>query len=256
MLAAAAATGRSTYLYWLPCRGSMLSSIIRRSVQGPDDGDFPHACLRQMDWDVALVQPWTSELNIIAMAMLGVAWLTLVVELGWRWRTKVVAALPGVATLAVALAEPWRAATRDKPLPTCRSTVTNFVRPRWVGPGSGIVLDRFGAPSACGTREPGQVSTDLAARPTVGFMETACHRAQVTLARGREWMVVDVAACEGEHRKIVADAQMAQRLVAAWAESVPAGLLDRCQVDVYAGFPTHLLGKDVDELFGSDQVGE
>ena len=24
MLAAAAATGRSTYLYWLPCRGSML----------------------------------------------------------------------------------------------------------------------------------------------------------------------------------------------------------------------------------------
>ena len=139
MLAAAAATGRSTYLYWLPCRGSMLSSIIRRSVQGPDDGDFPHACLRQMDGDVALVQPWTSELNIIAMALLGVAWLTLVVELGWRWRTKVVAALPGVATLAVALAEPWRAATRDKPLPTCRSTVTNFVRPRWVGSGSGIV---------------------------------------------------------------------------------------------------------------------
>jgi hypothetical protein len=104
MLAAAAATGRSTYLYWLPCRGSMLSSIIRRSVQGPDDGDFTRTCLRQMDGDVALVQPWTSELNIIAMGLLGVAWLTLVVGLGWRWRTKVVAALPGVATLTVALA--------------------------------------------------------------------------------------------------------------------------------------------------------
>ncbi|HTF39713.1 MAG TPA: hypothetical protein VK754_03860 [Propionibacteriaceae bacterium] len=28
MLAAAAATGRSTYLYWLPCRGSMLRGSI------------------------------------------------------------------------------------------------------------------------------------------------------------------------------------------------------------------------------------
>ena len=33
MLAAAAATGRSTYLYWLPCRGSMLrGSIINHYV--------------------------------------------------------------------------------------------------------------------------------------------------------------------------------------------------------------------------------
>jgi hypothetical protein len=28
MLVAAAATGRSTYLYWLPCRGSMLKGSI------------------------------------------------------------------------------------------------------------------------------------------------------------------------------------------------------------------------------------
>src|SRR5215212_74072 len=37
-------------------------------------------------------------------ALIGVAWLALVVGLRWRWRTKVVAALPGVATFAVALA--------------------------------------------------------------------------------------------------------------------------------------------------------
>jgi hypothetical protein len=57
-----------------------------------------------MDGDVALVQPWTSGLNLVAMALLGVAWLTLVVGLQWRWRTRVVAALPGLATLAVAVA--------------------------------------------------------------------------------------------------------------------------------------------------------
>jgi len=33
-----------------------------------------------------------------------VAWLTLVVGLRWRWRTRAVAALPGLATLAVAVA--------------------------------------------------------------------------------------------------------------------------------------------------------
>jgi hypothetical protein len=48
--------------------------------------------------------PWESELNMAAMALLGVAWLTLVLGLRWRLRTKTVAALPGLATLAVALA--------------------------------------------------------------------------------------------------------------------------------------------------------
>lgn len=70
MLAAAAATGRSTYLYWLPCRGSMLSGSI---IYGYDyvGPDFSDASLRRMDGDVALVQPWTSELNLVAMALLG-----------------------------------------------------------------------------------------------------------------------------------------------------------------------------------------
>ena len=103
MLAAAAATARSTYLYWLPCKGSMLrGSIINYYV---DVGrKFSPACKQAMDGDVALVVPWTSGLNLVAMALLGVAWLTLVVGLRWRWRTRVVAALPGLATLAVAAA--------------------------------------------------------------------------------------------------------------------------------------------------------
>jgi hypothetical protein len=103
MLVAAAATGRSTYLYWLPCRGSMLrGSVINYYV---DVGrKFSPACKQAMDGDVALVVPWTSGLNLVAMALLGVAWLALVVGLRWRWRTRAVAALPGLATLAVAVA--------------------------------------------------------------------------------------------------------------------------------------------------------
>jgi hypothetical protein len=65
---------------------------------------FSPACRQAMDGDVALVVPWTSGLNLVAMALLGLAWLTLVVGLRWRWRTRAVAALPGLATLAVAVA--------------------------------------------------------------------------------------------------------------------------------------------------------
>jgi hypothetical protein len=99
MLAAAAATGRSTYLYWLPCRGSMLRGII----QGYGHGKFSDECSWQMDGDNASVMPWTSDLNLVAMALLGVAWLTLVLGLRWQLRTKAVAVLPGVAAVAVAL---------------------------------------------------------------------------------------------------------------------------------------------------------
>jgi hypothetical protein len=65
---------------------------------------FSPACRQAMDGDVALVVPWRSGLNIVAMALLGTAWLTLVVGLRWRRRTRAVAALPGLATLAVAVA--------------------------------------------------------------------------------------------------------------------------------------------------------
>jgi hypothetical protein len=103
MLAAATATGLSTYLYWLPCRGSMLrGSFVNYYVEV--GRKFSPACKQAMDGDVALVMPWTSGLNLVAMAVLGVAWLTLVVGLRWRWRTRAVVALPGLATLAVAVA--------------------------------------------------------------------------------------------------------------------------------------------------------
>ena len=62
------------------------------------------ACLRRMDGDISEQAPWTSELHVVAIVLLGVAWLTLVVGLRWQLRTRAVAALPGLATLAVALA--------------------------------------------------------------------------------------------------------------------------------------------------------
>jgi uncharacterized membrane protein len=99
MLAAAVVTGRSTYLYWLPCRGSMLRGII----QGYGHGKFSDECSGQMDGETSSLMPWTSDLNHVAMALLGVAWLTLVLGLRWQLRTKAIAVLPGVAAVAVAL---------------------------------------------------------------------------------------------------------------------------------------------------------
>ena len=45
---------------------------------------------------------WAFELNIAAMALAGVDWLTLVLGMRWQLRTKAVAALSGLATLALA----------------------------------------------------------------------------------------------------------------------------------------------------------
>ena len=72
MLASAVAAAWSTYLYWLPCRGSILrGSIINYYV---DVGrKFSPGCKQAMDGDIALVVPWTSGLNLVAMAVLGVA---------------------------------------------------------------------------------------------------------------------------------------------------------------------------------------
>jgi hypothetical protein len=99
MLASAVAAGWSTYLYWLPCRGSMLSgSIIYRYYDhvGPA---FSDACLRRMDGDQG---PWESALYVLATALAGLAWLTLVHGLRRRPGTMAVAALPGLATLVLA----------------------------------------------------------------------------------------------------------------------------------------------------------
>jgi hypothetical protein len=97
MLASAAAFAWSTYLHWLPCRGSMLLGSI---IQGDDSvgGRFSDLCLRRMDGDQG---PWESELQVVAMVLLGAAWLALVLGMRWQLRTKAVAAVLGLATLVL-----------------------------------------------------------------------------------------------------------------------------------------------------------
>jgi hypothetical protein len=116
MLTSAFAAAWSTYLYWLPCRGSMLDGTLIHPYA--DDGrsyeEFEKldpavkarlfACEARMDGDISGQAPWTSELLVLAMALAGLAWLTLVFGLRWQLRTKAVAALPGLATVGMALA--------------------------------------------------------------------------------------------------------------------------------------------------------
>jgi hypothetical protein len=136
MLASAVAAGWSTYLHWLPCRGSMLSGSIIYDYDyvGPD---FSDACLRRMDGDQG---PWELALYVLATAFAGLAWLTLVSGLRGQPRTKAVAALPGLATLAFAGALPIAEATAnpDDSLPMMLSlsielaaVVALFAIPAW-----------------------------------------------------------------------------------------------------------------------------
>jgi hypothetical protein len=116
MLAAAVADAWSTYLYWLPCRGSMLEGTILDPYIGdgrsyeeytkldPAVKAMLSACDARMDGDISEQAPWTSELLVLAMALAGLAWLTLVLGHRWQLRTKAVAALHGLATLVMALA--------------------------------------------------------------------------------------------------------------------------------------------------------
>jgi hypothetical protein len=115
MLAAAVTAAWSTYLYWLPCRGTMLEGTILDPYTGdgrtyeeyqrldPAIKASLRACEARMDGDISGQAPWTSELFVVAMALAGLAWLTLVVGLRWQLRTKAIAALPGLATLATAV---------------------------------------------------------------------------------------------------------------------------------------------------------
>jgi hypothetical protein len=116
MLTSAVAAAWSTYLYWLPCRGSMLEGTLIHPSSGdgrsyeeytkldPAIKAAMRACEARMDGDISEQAPWTSELLVLAMALAGLAWLTLVLALRWQLRTKALAALPGVATILMALA--------------------------------------------------------------------------------------------------------------------------------------------------------
>jgi hypothetical protein len=116
MLVSAVAAAWSTYLYWLPCRGSMLEGTLLQPSWGdgrtyeeyekldPAVKAAMQACEARMDGDISGQAPWTSELLLLAMALAGLAWLNLVLGLRWRLRTKAVAALPGLGTVSLALA--------------------------------------------------------------------------------------------------------------------------------------------------------
>ena len=109
LLTAALATGWSTYLHWLPCRGAMLNGSI---VHGYTYGrDFGGACLRRMDGGLPFPYPpepaeqtaWASELGVLAMILAGLAWLTVVLWSTWAALTKVIATLPGLLALGLAV---------------------------------------------------------------------------------------------------------------------------------------------------------
>jgi hypothetical protein len=107
LLASAAASIWSTYLHWLPCRGSMLNGSI---LSGPT-ADFTAACLRRMDaglpfpstFDTDDQAPWASELGVAATVLAALTWLTLVFGLRWSLRAQAVAALPSLAGFVVAV---------------------------------------------------------------------------------------------------------------------------------------------------------
>lgn len=108
LVAAAVAAAWSTYLHWLPCRGTLLSGSLLRGYRY--GSEFSGACLRRMDAGTPFFYPaqpseqtpWAAELGVVAMALAGTAWLVLALGMKWLLRTKAVAVLPGLATLALA----------------------------------------------------------------------------------------------------------------------------------------------------------
>lgn len=108
LLLAAAATAWSTYLFWLPCQGSMLEgSVFDRNRTG---SFFSDACLRRMDAGMPFPfapgaferTPGSSEAAAAGMVLAGLAWVPLLLGLGWKRRTRYVAAAPVVVSLLLA----------------------------------------------------------------------------------------------------------------------------------------------------------
>lgn len=115
LVIAGLATAGSTYVHWLPCRGTMLSgSILRGYAYAPD---FSDACLQTMDGGLPFpfaveatnAMPLAAVLGSAAVALAGVAWLVLVFGLRLPWRTTAFASLPGMATLVVFVVGLWAA---------------------------------------------------------------------------------------------------------------------------------------------------
>lgn len=109
LVLASAITARATFLFWLPCRGSMTRGLV--FVFDASDETIPDACLRQMDSgtpfpfppDDAMYPTTGPVLAAVAMAVTGLAWLTLVIGMRWRLRTTAVAAVPALLSLGLAV---------------------------------------------------------------------------------------------------------------------------------------------------------
>lgn len=108
LMAAAVAAGLAAYLFWLPCRGSMLQGSILQP--GGTGTEFSDACLVQMDTGTPfpfLAERghqtwWSSQLAGISIALTALAWLVPAFGLGWRGRTCVALSLPVLPTLLLA----------------------------------------------------------------------------------------------------------------------------------------------------------
>jgi hypothetical protein len=109
LLAAAVAAGHAVYLYWLPCRGAMLSgTVLRGYAYGPDFGEV---CLRRMDTGMPFPYPgepvaWAGgagPLGASAMVLAGLAWLVLTWGSGESVGTNAAIAGPGLLTVGLAV---------------------------------------------------------------------------------------------------------------------------------------------------------
>ena len=109
LMLSAATTAWSTYLHWMPCRGTMLDGSVLAAR--PSVMNFSDACLRRMDTSLpfpyppepAEQAPWASELGAAAMALSGLAWLLLVLGMRWSRWSRLVASLPTGVSLTLAL---------------------------------------------------------------------------------------------------------------------------------------------------------
>lgn len=108
MSAAAAAAAGATHLHWLPCSDAMLNGSVFNGYRY--DVELTDACLRRMDAglpfpflpEIGERETVSAELAILAISLLGLAWVVFIAAQRWALRVRAVAALPGLMTCALA----------------------------------------------------------------------------------------------------------------------------------------------------------
>lgn len=105
MVAAGLVAAAGTYVFWLPCRGFMLADSVFGAPL-PPGAEFPLECMRRMDAGFPFPTPAVGPaavLGALASALLGIAWLSLVLRSGWPSGSRAVAGLPGLLALVMAV---------------------------------------------------------------------------------------------------------------------------------------------------------